>query len=198
MEENKLNGQISDESVAPSDTKEEETETPEYVPTGKYEKVLYSLYKNETYYEMLKVTSYAIAAITVYAFFMMLMGCFEEARYLDIAKILAVTGVPFIIVSVIRHLINAPRPYELLPFYEKKPKHKSGRSFPSRHVFSIFVIGTVLLIDSPILGAGILVLGVLLAALRVLLGLHFIRDVIAGAAIGAVSGIIGILIISFT
>ena len=37
------------------------------------------------------------------------------------------------------------------------------------------------------------VFGAVLAALRVLLGVHFIRDVVAGALIGVISGVIGLL-----
>ena len=39
-------------------------------------------------------------------------------------------------------------------------------------------------------------LTVILGAARVLLGIHFIRDVIAGGLIGIVSGIIGLLVAS--
>ena len=103
---------------------------------------------------------------------------------------------PFVALTVMRLVINAPRPYELLEFYEKKPKNKSGRSFPSRHVFSVFVIGTVMIPTSAFLGAALLVLGAALGAMRVLLGVHFIRDVVAGALIGVLSGVVGLLVLT--
>ena len=99
---------------------------------------------------------------------------------------------PFLAVSAVRFLINAPRPYELYDFYEKKPKEKHGKSFPSRHVYSAFVIATLAFVYSIPLGVSLALIGVSLAAARVLLGIHFIRDVLCGALIGTVSGLIGI------
>src|SRR5690625_3588755 len=52
--------------------------------------------------------------------------------------------ISFVIVSIFRNFINAPRPYEVsdtVPIIKKETK---GKSFPSRHVFSVFVIATTL------------------------------------------------------
>lgn len=176
---------------------EEETSpaAPSYQPKNGYERILYSVYKNDTLAEILKITSYAIVLLTVYAFFVRIVGLIETP--VELIKLLAVTGVPFVTVSLMRRMINAPRPYELLEFYEKKPKGKAGRSFPSRHVFSVFVIATVLMTWSPLLAAGLMLAGVLLALLRVVLGIHFVRDVVAGALIGIASGGIGLAVLHF-
>ncbi len=108
-----------------------------------------------------------------------------------------VSGAPFILLSLVRRFISAPRPAELYPELLEYPIRKSGGgSFPSRHVFSAFLIGTLLLVPIAALGGVVLSLGVLLAVSRVLLGKHFIRDVIAGAALGAVSGALGCVLVS--
>ena len=112
----------------------------------------------------------------------------------DLLLLLVITGVPFVLVTLLRRAINAPRPYELYGFYSVPPKNKSGRSFPSRHVFSIFLIGTAATFPYPLLGISLLALGIVMAVCRVLLGIHFIRDVVAGAVLGAVCGVIGVLI----
>ena len=165
---------------------------PEYVPKNKYEKALYRVYSDEGLAETLRVASLAIVAISVYAFFTHCLGLLSDSP-LYLIETLIITGVPFVALTVMRMMINAPRPYELLEFYEKKPKNKSGRSFPSRHVFSVFVIGTVMIPTGAFIGAALLVLGAALGAMRVLLGVHFIRDVVAGALVGVLSGIIGLL-----
>lgn len=167
----------------------------EYEPKNKYEKLLYRVYKDETLSEIFRISSYVVVALTVYAFFVRLVSLIETP--IEILKILVITGVPFVVVSVMRKIINAPRPYELLEFYEKKPKGKAGQSFPSRHVFSVFVIATVFFAWEPIIAAGLILAGVLLAFLRVALGIHFVRDVIAGALIGIASGSVGLLILHF-
>ena len=109
---------------------------------------------------------------------------------------LAIAGaVPFVLVSVARRLVNAPRPYELYSFYLKAPKSKNGCSFPSRHVFSAFTVSALVSVISPWLSVAAAVAGITLAVSRVLLGIHFIRDVTAGALVGAVSGLLGLFII---
>ncbi len=188
-------GAVDTEELSSNEADAEESAEPEYEPKNKYEKLLYRVYRDDSLAEMLRIASYAIAALTVYAFFARIVSLVEAP--LEILKILVVTGVPFVAVSILRAVINAPRPYELLEFYEKKPKGKAGHSFPSRHVFSVFVIATVLLTWNPIIAVGLMLLGALLAFLRVALGIHFVRDVVTGALIGLASGGIGLLVLHF-
>ncbi len=96
----------------------------------------------------------------------------------------------FIALTLLRVLINAPRPYEVFNAAPVIPKKTKGKSFPSRHVFSIFVIGTTFLAvaPTPLFGIIILLLGFGLAIVRVYTGLHFPRDVIAGALLGIAAG----------
>lgn len=165
---------------------------PEYEPKNKFEKCLYKVYKDENLNEMLRISSLAIVVLTVYSFLSAVLVSFAENPFWAL-ELLLITGVPFAAVSVARKLVNAPRPYEILEFYEKKPKAKSGSSFPSRHVFSVFVIGMTLIVENVFLGAILLLLGAALAVIRVLMGIHFVRDVVAGGIIGVVSGAIGLV-----
>ena len=58
-------------------------------------------------------------------------------------KTLIFSAVAFILVTLVRRFIRAKRPYELYSFYKEKPRGKKGDSFPSRHVFSAFLIATL-------------------------------------------------------
>lgn len=183
------------DDVGRSDNASRTEEESTYAPKGRYDALLYRVYSDKTFSQMLQISSYAIVLITAYAYFYNLIYAYLD-NVMEAIRLILVTGVPFVIVSLMRYLINAPRPYEQLEFYEKPPKSKRGQSFPSRHVFSIFVTAAALSFSNLWLGIGLAVLGVALAACRVLLGMHYIRDTVTGALIGIVSGVVGMLLTS--
>lgn len=111
-------------------------------------------------------------------------------RYTVLLPTVLVPAVSFVAVSLFRYFVNAKRPYEIYGFATLIPKNTVGKSFPSRHVFSIFVIGTTIFFINPNLGVAIWIMGVLLAVVRVISGVHFPRDVIAGAVIGIACGML--------
>jgi len=59
-------------------------------------------------------------------------------------------------------------------------------SFPSGHTITAFAVALSLSHWNPDLAVGLLFCAISIAASRVLLGMHFLSDVLAGAAIGAV------------
>lgn len=148
---------------------------------------------------LLVLVSYFSVALTAAAFILTEVGLLlaDPWRALGVALVCAV---PYALVSLFRRWFDAPRPYELYDLSsvtDSLPHSKAGRSFPSRHVFSAFVIGTVLAFIAPLAGIAVCLFGAALAASRVLLGIHFLRDVVAGALIGIISGILGTLIVNF-
>ena len=107
-----------------------------------------------------------------------------------------VPGASFVLVSIFRYLYNAPRPYDEPGAPEPIIKKDSpGKSFPSRHVFSIFIIAVTAFMVQPVSGILIGVAGIVLAVIRVAGGVHYPRDVIAGAIIGTALGLIGYAIL---
>lgn len=130
-----------------------------------------------------------------YAVYPVLIVCLAVERNSDMVRAVAVPGISFVILSVFRYLFNAPRPYEVFGIKPVIKKDTKGKSMPSRHVFSMFVIAvTVFYFCHPagiVLGAA----GVIMAAARVAGGVHFPADVAAGAAAGIVSGIVGFWLI---
>ena len=158
------------------------------------EAILKKIYGSEKISLTLKIISHASVALTV-AVFLSVTYLSYISGVTEAIKLFVCALVPFAIVTVTRRLINAQRPYELYGFYTVPPKKKKGCSFPSRHVFSAFCIATLALPYSVLLGVSVYCAGVVLSVSRVLLGFHFIRDAVCGAAIGIISGIMGILII---
>ncbi|SFC24153.1 PAP2 superfamily protein [Alkalibacterium subtropicum] len=106
-------------------------------------------------------------------------------------RALLVPAISYVLVSIFRKVIDAPRPYEVTGNTPIIKKEAEGNSFPSRHVFSAFVIATTLYFISNPLGILLMAAGSILAVLRVIGGVHYPRDVIAGAIIGILSGILG-------
>ena len=138
----------------------------------------------------LAVCDFAITVFSVVVFACMLTH-FATRSLAVLLGCIVTLGAPFVIVSLLRRIINAPSPYEIYDFLENSQEDKGGNSFPSRHSFSIFAIGTLCLFASVPVGVATLVLGVLLCFCRVALGLHFVRDVVAGGVIGIITSLIG-------
>ncbi len=113
----------------------------------------------------------------------------------DFAVILLTSAVPFFILSVLRKLINAERPYVKYEFEPLLKKEKNGESFPSRHVFSAFLISGIFLKFNLIISAALLLVALLDAVIRVIGGVHFLRDVTVGALLGIVFSGITLLIL---
>lgn len=155
------------------------------------EKLLLKVYKSKRATLSFKVISALAVILSVLSYCALLFLSFYNSVYEGLAVLLS-AALPFFAVGFVRMMIDAPRPYELYDFYENKPKEREGRSFPSRHAYSSFVIATIAFAYSVPLGIGFLLMGLALAASRVLLGIHFIRDVVCGAAVGIISGLIGI------
>ena len=104
------------------------------------------------------------------------------------AKSVVVCGVGFILVSIFRHFYNAERPYQI---YDIKPlinKRSKGKSMPSRHCFSASVIAVSISVINLPLGIIIGVLALFMATLRVVFGVHFIKDVLVGLLLGVLIG----------
>ena len=160
----------------------------------KMEKLLKKISENKPLCTCLKIYSHLCVLASVALFLLLEYSAFtvSPVKALSLALSLAI---PFVLVSVIRVIINAPRPYEVFGVFEDLPKNKKGRSFPSRHAFSAFAIAVSAFPIYPALAAVMLFLGTLLCVARVLLGIHFVRDVLAGALVGAASAVLGIIIL---
>ena len=96
----------------------------------------------------------------------------------------------FITVTLIRKFINCKRPYEKLDIEPIMHKSTKGKSFPSRHTASAAVIAmTVFYVNVP-LGIVFLAAALLIGLSRIIAGVHFPRDVIAGYLYSVVMSIL--------
>lgn len=139
---------------------------------------------------IIKWSGKAITYLTAFVYFA--AGVFLVWQRDDrVIPLVLTPAVSFFLVSIFRTKYGAVRPYEKYGFAPLLPKDTQGKSFPSRHVFSIFVIATVICYIWLLPGIILLLLGLVLAVLRVAMGVHFPKDVLAGVMVGVVSACIG-------
>ena len=156
-----------------------------------YKKIMGYFADHEKWVLILNVADRIITVFVAAAYIISLGWLFVTDRG-RLIPVIVVPAVTFILVSLFRKVFNARRPYEKYGIPSALKKDTVGKSFPSRHVFSVFVIATTLYAVNPVLSAVLLVLGIVLSIIRVVGGVHFIKDVAAGAVIGVACGIAGI------
>ena len=115
---------------------------------------------------------------------------FQEGLGKKIWIYLFVPASGFVILSLLRKKINAPRPYEVWEIVPLLDRDSPGQSMPSRHVFSATIISMACLHASLTMGMICLILSALLGLVRVLGGVHFPKDVVVGYICGLVWGVL--------
>ena len=159
-----------------------------------YEKISAFMKKHGSLSSAAVVLSKSIT-FAIYLFYPVFLGLLYLQHSSFLLPAVLVPAVSFIVLSVVRRIINAERPYEKFDIPALYSKNKKRCSFPSRHTFSAFIIAfTVLYVSLP-LGIALLFLSTTLAVLRVVCGVHFIKDVLAGFLFAVISALIGYIII---
>lgn len=128
----------------------------------------------------LKYLGYAI-----YPLLLVLLAVFD--RHLLI-PLLVIPLAGFIVVTVLRIIVNEARPYEAHDIEPLIHKDTQGKSFPSRHMYSMAVIAMAWLRWCVPVGVVLLLLSIVMGWIRVLGGVHYTHDVIAGAVLGLAIG----------
>ena len=146
-----------------------------------YERVRPFFVTHPYYLSLLKWTNRLVTLLMPLLYFYVLWAAYLKAsKTWIVLAYLLVPAIGFIVLSVIRKRMNWPRPYELGTFPPLLNREGKGSSMPSRHVFSAAIISTVAWGVNPLLSVFGLSLALLLAGVRVLAGVHFVRDVVVG------------------
>lgn len=163
---------------------------------GLYEKITAPIRNNPNGVKLINMVN-KLATSIVYFTYPVFLALLAYKRDIRFWKLLIIPAVSFVIVSLFRKHINFARPYEVLDIDPLIKKETKGNSFPSRHVFSVFIIAMTLYYISVPVSIILMFIGVVVAIVRVVGGVHFPRDVIAGAAIGIVCAVIGWKLLNF-
>lgn len=121
----------------------------------------------------------------VYVLYIGLLLWLAAGRQTLFVPALTVPAAAFLVGSAVRAGIDRPRPYVTLGYQPLFPKKDTGRSMPSRHCVSAAAIAVAAAYCAPPLGVVLAVLAVLIAVSRVVIGVHYISDVLAGLAFGS-------------
>lgn len=160
----------------------------------RYKKTVQMLHNRPIFCRMISVMNRILTVVTYIAYIVLLISAVFrlDGRFW---RLLFVPAISFFLVTVFRKVVNAKRPYEIFQIEPVLKRKKKGQSFPSRHAFSIFMIAMAVGYVSMPAGIVFIIMGIWLAVLRVLGGVHFPRDVAAGAAVGIGLGLLGFYII---
>lgn len=100
-------------------------------------------------------------------------------------------GLAMLANQAIAHLWDRPRPFVTHPLATHLfTAPSSDPSFPSDHAAAAFAIAVAVLAFSRRAGMAFLAVAAVIGASRVVLGLHYPGDVLAGAAVGALSALL--------
>ncbi len=116
----------------------------------------------------------------------LLFGGPERGRAAGAGAAAATLGI--LLFECLKRLANRRRPCDLEPHCWAELLPPDQFSFPSGHSMTAFAVCVSLLLFYPPLTAPLLFCALSVAASRVLLGMHFLSDVIAGSAVGALVG----------
>lgn len=137
----------------------------------------------------------AVSLGTVGAVYLLYLGLLTwlawHCMWSQLGPTVVVPALAFLAGTALRAAIDRPRPYTKYGFAPLFPKDKPGQSMPSRHCFSAAAIAAAAWYVLPPLGLVLGVLAVVIAVSRVITGVHFVSDVLAGLAFGLVFGAVG-------
>ena len=138
---------------------------------------------------------YSCISLPVYCAYPALLVLLWQAKDPRLLRAVLVPAAACVLCTVLRKVLNRPRPFEQEGFEPIIDTHAKGESFPSRHAASAVVIALAAWYAAPGMGTALTVVALLICAVRVLAGVHHLRDVAAGAALALLVGGIGFWLI---
>lgn len=161
---------------------------------NKYEKITCFFKNNKAANTALKIIYKYLPLLIFILYPIGIVWVFFKQSEIFFQFVLVPLGV-FLMVTALRKLINEQRPYERYRIEPVFAKNTKGKSMPSRHTASAFIISMAMLRVNLYLGIGFLVVSFVIMISRVLAGVHYIRDVFVGMTMSIVIGYVFLFLI---
>lgn len=120
-----------------------------------------------------------------YAMGLVILVAGGDRRFAAVGAALLASGLGVALFRRLKKWTGRKRPCAIEPHCWATLLPPDQFSFPSGHTITAFAVAVSLSLFYPDLATGLLFCAVSIAASRVLLGMHFLSDVLAGAAIGS-------------
>ena len=159
-----------------------------------YEKTESFFRADERRIKVLKLFS-KLSTYAVYAAYVFLLVYLAANKDMRIIRTVIVPAAAFLLVTAVRSGLNFPRPYEKYPIKSLVSKSTKGRSCPSRHTACAVIIALACMYISLPFGIVMMIIALLIAASRPVMGVHFPLDVVFGAVLSLAVGIVGFWVI---
>jgi undecaprenyl-diphosphatase len=111
-------------------------------------------------------------------------------------------GIKFLYCALLAYALQVPlymmlkrhfkcnRPADFIATFQARIKPSDQFSFPSGHMAAAFVMATEIIIFFPVLSVFVLLWAITIGSSRVLLGVHFPGDIVAGLLLGVCSALL--------
>lgn len=151
---------------------------------------VYAWFQNHAFaLEILKVSYKGLPLFVASVYICMVLYCFFRIPSLFLKELL-IPAALFLTVTFLRKKYDRERPYSVYPVKSLVAKDKKGESFPSRHAASAVVIAAAGCFITPLLGVILFLLAFLISLTRLLAGVHFPGDIVAGWGFGLAFGLL--------
>ncbi len=137
------------------------------------------------------ISAYASASEALFLLLLFVLFAVVWGRLRTVARRAAVAagasaGIALLIGQLLSHLVDRPRPFVAHPgLIHLFAPHAADASFPSDHTTASFAIATAIMLRNRLWGSVALAAAALLGLSRVVIGVHYPLDVLAGAALGS-------------
>lgn len=123
-----------------------------------------------------------------YALGFMLLAYGGPRRFSAVAAAGAAAILGILVFKALKRLSQRPRPCQIEPHCWSKVLPPDRFSFPSGHTMTAFSVAVVISFFYPSLEGMLFFMAVSIAISRIVLGMHFLSDVLAGVVLGVVLG----------